>query len=167
MDGLKKWLTDNQVLSGLAAAVLTIVGGVIAYFYQRRRKASPTASPTIQQTGIVGTGNIFNVQGPVNNLAVGSEAPVSPPAEQVRVDVKEAISEGRRMSGYVGAWDDSGREHTSYQAWTPVPACLRIVCHNLTGTPATIDQIRLVHSIDQHHDSLEVHRVERALKLHQ
>lgn len=81
MDGFKKWMSDNQVFSGLAVAVLTMLGGVIAYFYQRRRKASQTANTTqqpVQQIGNVGTGNVVNVQAPVGSLAVGAAAPVAP-----------------------------------------------------------------------------------------
>jgi hypothetical protein len=145
MDAVKKWMLDNQVFSGMAVAVLTMLGGVVAYFYKRRKQLQGDAGRTVQ-TGRIGAGNIVNVQGPVENLAVGAAAPVSLPAEDVRVDVKGVTPAGRRFSGYVGLNDNYGRQVFQQEAWTPVPACLKIVCHNLTETPVLIDQILLLNA---------------------
>jgi hypothetical protein len=142
MDGAKKWMLDNQVFSGIIGVVLAAIFAVIAYFYQRRRKASQTASPTIQQSGQVGTGNVVNVQGPVGSLAVGAAAPASPPAEDVRVDVK-GVTPALEMPSLAGHIDPQSLRAVPHKVWMH-PAQLKIVCHNLTGTPVVIDQVRIL-----------------------
>jgi hypothetical protein len=147
MDGVKQWMSDNQVFSGIAGAVLIFLLGVIVDFFrrQKRRKASSIAN-TIQTGHVAGTGNVVNFQGTVNSLTVGGATPVSPPAENVRVDVKGVTPAGRRFSGCIEGCDNQGRQIFHQEAWTSVPACLNIVCHNLTATPVVIDQIRLLNA---------------------
>jgi len=143
MDAVIKWMSDNQVLSGIGGVALTAVFGVIAYFYKRRREL-PTPSPAVQQSGNVGTGNAVNVAGSIGSLTVGAPQPASLPAENIRVDVKEAWSQRRQLFWATGGFDiDLGRDVT-HELWLPAAAELKIICHNLTATPATLDVIRLL-----------------------
>lgn len=144
MDGIKQWMLDNKIFSGLAGVILIMVGGVIAYFYKRRNSREVLPASTVQQ-GQVGTGNVVNVQGSVGNLAVGAAGPVNPSAEQVRVDVKEATPQ-RRLPMVCGGFDVDRGVNVRHEAWLPYPAELKIRCHNLTGTPVVVDQIRLLNA---------------------
>jgi hypothetical protein len=114
-------------------------------FRKQNKPKAPITAKT-KQTGHVGMGNVVNVQGSRNTLAIGAAAPINPPAEQVRVDVKEAIPQRRLLWATSGGVDlDSGQPFRN-EVRMPTNAELRIVCHNLTGTPVTIDEIRLMNA---------------------
>jgi hypothetical protein len=137
MDAVWKWMVDNQVFSGLAVAVLTMLGGVVAYFYQRRKQPQGIASHTVQ-TGHVGTGNVVNVQGTVGSLAVGAAAG-NPSTENVRVDVKQVTPQGG-IPPTSNSFEKSLYRDIKYLHHGK----LLVYCHNLTATPVVIYEIRVL-----------------------
>jgi len=139
MDAIWKWIQDNQVLSGIGAVVLSAILGVIGYFY-KRRKESPTASPAVQQLANGGAGNAVNVAGSVGSLTVGAPQPTSPPAENIRVDIAKLVAP-IRLPNVIEL--HVGDRTIPHEVTTLSPAQVEIVSHNLTGTPATVDVIRL------------------------